>query len=189
MNGYNFTERVRKVLMMARDEAHRLHHEYIGTEHILLGLIHEGEGVANAVFENLKIDVVDVGLKIEETVKVGKSPSDNRELPYTSRAKAVLEMAMLDARELKHNYVGTEHILLGLLHEGKGIAAQVLTDCGLTLEAARNEVRRLLMSPTDAAVTVLTGVVGVNVQIHFSDGSELRKDCDSVAEAIRFLNR
>ena len=189
MDSYNFTERVRKVLTMARDEAHRLHHEYIGTEHILLGLIHEGEGIAAAVFENLKIDVIGVGAKVEEIVRIGKSVSDNRDLPYTSRAKKVLELAIHSARELGHSYVGTEHILLGLLREEKGIGAQVLTDAGLTFEAARNEVRRLLSdAPADGVVTVTTGITGVKVQIQFADGSEWRKDCDSVADAIRFLN-
>src|SRR5215216_4617307 len=152
MDGYNLTERVRHVLTMARDEAHRLHHEYIGTEHILLGLLREEEGIAAAVFERLKIDVVDVGGKVEETVKVGHSASDNRDLPYTSRAKKVLELAMVSARELKHNYVGTEHLLLGLVREENGIAAQILNYYGLTVEAAQGEVRRLLGFPPQAVV-------------------------------------
>src|SRR5919205_1004328 len=118
MNGYNFTDRVRKVLQMAREEAARLHHEYVGTEHILLGLIREGEGAAAA----------------------------GPDLPYTSRAKKVLELAMTEARELNHSYVGTEHLLLGLLREEKGIAAQVLTDAGVNLEQSRAETLRLLGS-------------------------------------------
>ena len=145
MNGYNFTERVRKVLAMAREEAARLHHEYVGTEHILLGLIREGEGVAAAVLNNLSVDLEEVQQKIEETVKKGKAAQAlGPDLPYTSRAKKVLELAMGEARELNHSYVGTEHLLLGLLREEKGIAAQVLTDAGVNLEAARAETLRLL---------------------------------------------
>ncbi|MFN8574940.1 MAG: ATP-dependent Clp protease ATP-binding subunit [Gemmatimonadaceae bacterium] len=145
MNGYNFTERVRKVLQMAREEAQRLHHEYVGTEHILLGLIREGEGVAAAVLQNLSVDLEEVQQKIEETVKKGKAAQTaGPDLPYTSRAKKVLELAMSEARELNHSYVGTEHLLLGLLREEKGIAAQVLTDAGVNLDAARAETLRLL---------------------------------------------
>ena len=147
MNGYNFTDRVRKVLQMAREEAARLHHEYVGTEHILLGLIREGEGVAAAVLTNLNVDLEEVQQKIEETVKKGKASSaPGPDLPYTSRAKKVLELAMTEARELNHSYVGTEHLLLGLLREEKGIAAQVLTDAGVTLEQSRAETLRLLGS-------------------------------------------
>src|SRR2546425_415763 len=127
MNGYNFTDRVRKVLQMAREEAARLHHEYVGTEHILLGLIREGEGVAAAVLTNLNVDLEEIQQKIEETVKKGKAAAAaGPDLPYTSRAKKVLELAMSEARELNHSYVGTEHLLLGLFREEKGIAAQVL---------------------------------------------------------------
>src|SRR5947207_2294852 len=145
MNGYNFTERVRKVLAMAREEAARLHHEYVGTEHILLGLIREGEGVAATVLQNLSVELDDIQQKIEETVKKGKAgQTTGPDLPYTSRAKKVLELAMSEARELNHSYVGTEHLLLGLLREEKGIAAQVLTDAGVNLEAARAETLRIL---------------------------------------------
>jgi ATP-dependent Clp protease ATP-binding subunit ClpC len=145
MNGYNFTERVRKVLSMAREEAARLHHEYVGTEHILLGLIREGEGVAATVLQNLSVELDDIQQKIEETVKKGKAgQTTGPDLPYTSRAKKVLELAMSEARELNHSYVGTEHLLLGLLREEKGIAAQVLTDAGVNLDAARAETLRIL---------------------------------------------
>jgi ATP-dependent Clp protease ATP-binding subunit ClpC len=145
MNGYNFTERVRKVLAMAREEAARLHHEYVGTEHILLGLIREGEGVAATVLTNLSVELDDIQQKIEETVKKGKAgQTTGPDLPYTSRAKKVLELAMSEARELNHSYVGTEHLLLGLLREEKGIAAQVLTDAGVNLDAARAETLRIL---------------------------------------------
>src|ERR1051325_6353744 len=154
MNGYNFTERVRKVLAMAREEAARLHHEYVGTEHILLGLIREGEGVAAAVLQNLSVDLDEIQQKIEDTVKKGKaSQTTGPDLPYTSRAKKVLELAMSEARELSHSYVGTEHLLLGLLREEKGIAAQVLTDAGVNLEQARAETLRLLGSEMPSGPT------------------------------------
>jgi DNA-binding transcriptional regulator YhcF (GntR family) len=145
LSGYNFTERVRKVLAMAREEAARLHHEYVGTEHILLGLVREGEGVAATVLQNLNVNPDRIRRRIEETVKTGKAGGEPRpDLPYTSRAKKVLEFAMSETRELDHAYVGTEHLLLGLLREEKGIAAQVLVDAGVTLHAARAEVVRIL---------------------------------------------
>ena len=146
MNGYNFTDRVRTVLQLAREEAARLHHEYVGTEHLLLGLIREGDGVAAAVLTNLNVDLSETKQKIEENVKEGQpTASVGPDLPYTSRAKKVIELAMSEARELNHSYVGTEHLLLGLLREEKGIAAQVLTHyAGVTLETARAETLRLL---------------------------------------------
>jgi len=136
MNGYNFTDRVRKVLQMAREEAARLHHEYVGTEHILLGLIREGEGVAAAVLTNLNVDLEDIQQKIEETVKKGKAAAAaGPDLPYTSRAKKVLELAMTEARELNHSYVGTEHLLLAVTGgPRKELAATTLRDMGLTHE-------------------------------------------------------
>jgi ATP-dependent Clp protease ATP-binding subunit ClpC len=115
---YNFTDRVRKVLAMAREEAIRLQHDYVGTEHILLGLIREGEGVAAAVLTNLSVDLEQVQERIEESVRRGKATIALGELPYTSRAKKVLEFAMAEARELNHSYVGTEHLLLGERAEG-----------------------------------------------------------------------
>ncbi len=112
---YNFTDRVRKVLALAREEAIRLQHDYVGTEHILLGLIREGEGVAAAVLSNLAADLDELHRLVEENVRRGKSASNIPELPYTSRAKKVLEYGMAEARDLNHSYVGTEHLLLGLL--------------------------------------------------------------------------
>ncbi|NIR43028.1 MAG: ATP-dependent Clp protease ATP-binding subunit [Gemmatimonadetes bacterium] len=141
---YNFTDRVRKVLAMAREEAIRLQHDYVGTEHILLGLIREGEGVAAAVLLNLNVDMEQVQERTEEQVRKGKAGATMGELPYTSRAKKVLEFAVAEARELSHSYVGTEHLLLGLLREEKGVAAQVLESLGVTLESAREETLKLL---------------------------------------------
>ena len=148
---YNFTDRVRKVLAMAREEAIRLQHDYVGTEHILLGLIREGEGVAAAVLTNLSVDLEQVQERVEESVRRGKATIALGELPYTSRAKKVLEFAMAEARELNHSYVGTEHLLLGLLREEKGIAAEVLGQLGVSLEDARRETLKLLGSEPNVA--------------------------------------
>jgi ATP-dependent Clp protease ATP-binding subunit ClpC len=143
---YNFTDRVRKVLAMAREEAIRLQHDYVGTEHILLGLIREGEGVAAAVLSNMTVDLDQVHERVEDSVRKGKATIALGELPYTSRAKKVLEFAMAEARDFNHSYVGTEHLLLGLLREEKGIAAQVLNSLGVTLEEARAETLKVLGS-------------------------------------------
>lgn len=150
MNGYNFTERARKALALARDEAARLHHEYIGTEHILLGLLREGDGVAIDVIQNLGADPDELRNRIEEVVKPGREAATGPDLPYTSRGKKVFELAMEEARDLNHSYVGTEHLLLGLLHERGNVAAQVLNAAGITLEGARDETLRVLGAP-DAA--------------------------------------
>jgi len=145
MNGYNFTERVRKVLAMAREEAARLHHAYVGTEHILLGLVREGEGVAAVVLQNLGVELDVIQQKIEEKVKNGGAGQPTGpDLPYTSRAKKVLELAMAEAQALNHKYVGTEHLLLGLIREEQNIAAEVIASFGITIDAARAEVLRIL---------------------------------------------
>jgi ATP-dependent Clp protease ATP-binding subunit ClpC len=143
---YNFTDRVRKVLAMAREEAVRLQHDYVGTEHILLGLIREGDGVAAEVLRSLAADLDELLRLVEENVRPGKASASIGELPYTTRAKKVLEYAMAEARELNHSYVGTEHLLLGLLREEKGLAAKVLGELGIGLEEARAEMLKLLGS-------------------------------------------
>ncbi len=156
MSGYNFTDRTRKVLQMAREEAARLHHEFVGTEHILLGIVREGNGVACAVLTNLDADLEYVRDQIEKTVKEGKAANRgpaSQDLPYTSRAKKILELSMSEARELNHSFVGTEHLLLGVLAEEKGIGAQVLMNLGVTLERARAETLRLLGAEPSAENT------------------------------------
>jgi len=147
---YTFTDRVRRVLQLAREEAARLGHEYVGTEHILLGIIREGEGVAVAALTNLNLNLDDLRGTVESTVKQGNARKDlNRDFLYTSRAKKILELSMSEARELNHPYVGTEHLLLGTLGEEKGIAAQALFRAGVTRESARQEIRRLLGDAED----------------------------------------
>ncbi|MFI5230683.1 MAG: Clp protease N-terminal domain-containing protein, partial [Gemmatimonadales bacterium] len=144
MNGYNFTERVRKVLSMAREEAGRLHHEYVGTEHLLLGMLREGEGVGVTVLQNAGIDVDRLASKLEASVKHGETARSAPDLPYTSRAKKVLELAMDEARGLNHSYVGTEHLLLGLVREGDGVAAKVLSSLNVELTKVRSAVEFII---------------------------------------------
>ncbi|OGG03264.1 MAG: NDP-hexose 4-ketoreductase [Candidatus Glassbacteria bacterium RIFCSPLOWO2_12_FULL_58_11] len=139
-----FTERVRKVLSLARDEAGRLHHDYIGSEHILLGLIREGEGVAAAVLNQIGLDLETIRIKVEEMVKPGGSTLTIGDVPYTSVAKRVLEYAIEEARAMKHSYVGTEHLLLGLLREDSGMACKVLSSLGVNAEMVRQETLKLL---------------------------------------------
>ncbi|MBI3830502.1 MAG: ATP-dependent Clp protease ATP-binding subunit [Planctomycetes bacterium] len=139
-----FTDRARKVMSFARQEAERLNHDYIGTEHILLGLVKEGSGVAANVLENLDVDLEKVRLEVEKLVKPAPDVVTMGNLPFTPRAKKVLEYAMDEARALDHNYVGTEHLLLGLLREQEGLAAQVLMNLHLKLEDVRNEVMEFL---------------------------------------------
>jgi ATP-dependent Clp protease ATP-binding subunit ClpC len=139
-----FTDRARKVMALANQEAQRFNHEYIGTEHILLGLVKEGSGVGANVLKNLDVDLRKVRLEVEKLVKSGPDMVTMGKLPQTPRAKKVIEYAIEEARNLNHNYVGTEHLLLGLLREHDGVAAQVLMNLGLKLEEVREEVLNLL---------------------------------------------
>jgi ATP-dependent Clp protease ATP-binding subunit ClpC len=139
-----FTDRARKVMQLANQEAQRFNHEYIGTEHILLGLVKEGSGVAANVLKNLDVDLRKIRLEVEKIVQSGPELVTMGKLPQTPRAKKVIEYAMEEARNLNHNYVGTEHLLLGLIREQEGVAAQVLMNLGLKLEDVREEVLNLL---------------------------------------------
>ena len=139
-----FTDRARKVMQLANQEAQRFNHEYIGTEHILLGLVKEGSGVAANVLKNLDVDLRKIRLEVEKLVQSGPEMVTVGKLPQTPRAKKVIEYSMEEARNLNHSYVGTEHILLGLLREQEGVAAQVLMNLGLKLEDVREEVLNLL---------------------------------------------
>ena len=139
-----FTDRARKVMQLANQEAQRFNHEYVGTEHVLLGLVKEGSGVAANVLKNLDVDLRKIRLEVEKLVQSGPEMVTMGRLPQTPRAKKVIEYSMEEARNLNHNYVGTEHILLGLLREQEGVAAQVLMNLGLKLEEVREEVLNLL---------------------------------------------
>ena len=145
-----FTDRARKVMALANQEAQRFNHEYIGTEHILLGLVKEGSGVGANVLKNLDVDLRKVRLEVEKLVKAGPEMVTMGKLPQTPRAKKVIEYAIEEARNLNHNYVGTEHLLLGLLREHDGVAAQVLMNLGLKLEEVREEVLNLLGAGTES---------------------------------------
>ena len=139
-----FTERARRVILLAREEVKRLGHDYLGTEHILLGLIREGEGVGAVALQNLGIDLTQVRTEVEKAVGRGGGVLFLGQIPFTPRAKKVLELAVAEAKEMGHNYVGTEHILLGLIREGEGVAAQILTNLGADLQRVREEVHNLL---------------------------------------------
>jgi ATP-dependent Clp protease ATP-binding subunit ClpA len=139
-----FTDRARKVMQLANEEARRFNHEYIGTEHILLGLIKEGTGVAANVLTNLDIDLRKIRREIEKIVQAGPDRVTTQHLPQTPRTKKVIEYAIEEARKLGHTYVGTEHLLLGLLCEQEGVASQILINLGLKLEDVRVELHSLL---------------------------------------------
>src|SRR5437762_11971952 len=141
-----FTDRARKVMQLANQEAQRFNHEYIGTEHILLGLVKEGSGVAANVLKNLDVDLRKIRLEVEKIVQTGPGSEmvTMGKLPQTPRAKKVIEYSVEEHKNLNHNYVGTEHLLLGLLREQEGVAAQVLMNLGLKLEDVREAVLNLL---------------------------------------------
>ena len=138
------TDRANKVLQLASQEAHRFHQEYVGTAHVLLGLLKEGRGVAANALKNLDVDLKEMRLEIERRLEIGPNVVTMGRLPRTPKARKVIEYAMEEARALNHNYVGSEHLLLGLLREEEDVAAQVLAKFGLTLEAAREETLNLL---------------------------------------------
>jgi ATP-dependent Clp protease ATP-binding subunit ClpC len=194
MNGYNFSERVRRSLFLAREEALRLNHEYVGTEHVLLGLLRVDDSSAVDVLRQLDIDIEGIRRTIETTVQSGTTPPRAAvDLPYTSRAKKVLELSMAAARELGHSYVGTEHLLLGLLREGHGIAAQVLNDAGLQEDTADASVRERTGAPRRPAFRPESGprqestVTAIMVEVHLADRSILREEFTDPMLAIRFL--
>ncbi|MFA5787676.1 MAG: Clp protease N-terminal domain-containing protein, partial [Actinomycetota bacterium] len=138
-----FTDRARRVVVLAQEEARMLNHNYIGTEHILLGLIHEGEGVAAKALEAMSISLEAVRAQVEEIIGQGQTAPTGH-IPFTPRAKKVLELSLREALQLGHNYIGTEHILLGLIREGEGVAAQVLVKLGADLGRVRQQVIQLL---------------------------------------------
>jgi ATP-dependent Clp protease ATP-binding subunit ClpC len=143
-----FTERARKVIVLAKEEARRFNHDYIGTEHLLLGLIREGEGVASAVLQKLGLSLESIRLEVEKLVQPGPATQIQGDVPFTPRSKKALELAAEEARSLGHNYIGTEHLLLGLIREGEGVASQVLLNLGLDLNRVRSEIMELLGSAT-----------------------------------------
>ncbi len=143
-----FTERARKVILLSKQEAKRFNHDYIGTEHVLLGLLREGEGVAAAVLQSLGMNLNNIRMEVEKLVQPGPTTVVSGDLPFTPKAKKVMEIAMEEARALGHNYIGTEHLLLGLIREGEGVASQVFLNMGMDLDRVREEVIKLLGSTT-----------------------------------------
>lgn len=167
-----FTERARKVIVYAKEEARRFNHDYIGTEHLLLGLIREGEGVAAAVLQKLGLDLETIRIEVEKLVQPGPQTQVLGDIPFTPRSKKALELSAEEARALGHNYIGTEHLLLGLVKEGEGMAYRVLLNLGLDLGKLRNEVMELLGSgipgfgaqePTRSAKTPAIDAYGRNL--------------------------
>jgi ATP-dependent Clp protease ATP-binding subunit ClpA len=147
-----FTDRARRVVVLAREEARMLNHNHIGTEHILLGLIHEDKGVAVKTLESLGISLEVVRQQVSEVIGQGQQPPSGH-IPFTPQAKRVLELSLRETKELGHSYIGTEHILLGLIREGEGVAAQVLVKLGADLGRARQQVVRLLHGRTGEDLT------------------------------------
>ncbi len=150
MTNEQFTDRALKVMQLANQEAQRLNHEYVGTEHLLLGLVKEGSGVAANVLKNLRVDLRTIRREVERIVRSGPDLVTMGKLPRTPRAKMAIEYAIEEARDLGHNYVGTEHLLLGLLREKESVAAQVLIRLRLKLEGVREEIHNLLGRPIDS---------------------------------------
>jgi ATP-dependent Clp protease ATP-binding subunit ClpA len=138
-----FTDRARRVIVLAQAEARLLNHNYIGTEHLLLGLLHEGQGVGALALTSLGVSLEAARAQVEEIIGQGQSAPTGH-IPFTPRAKKVLELSLREAKQLGHNYIGTEHILLGLIHEGEGVAAQVLVKLGADLSLVRRQVIQLL---------------------------------------------
>lgn len=196
MRGYNFTDGVRTVLAHAREEAARFNHEYVGTEHMLLGIVKRGDGAAIRMLDELDVDPQRLRTKLEETLMRGNGPqAAGRDLPYTSRARVVLELAMTVAREHAHSYVGSEHLLLGLLREKKGIAAQVLLDAGVTEAAAREAMLEVLGAYAESRGALQADVhmpasripALVVVEVRYDGGWTLRREFRTAEEAMAFL--
>jgi ATP-dependent Clp protease ATP-binding subunit ClpA len=178
-----FTDRARRVVVLAQEEARLLNHNYLGTEHLLLGLIHEGQGVAAKALESLGISQEAVRSQVEEIIGQGEvAPSGH--IPFTPRAKKVLELSLREAKQLGHNYIGTEHILLGLIREGEGVAAQVLVRLGAELSPTRRQVIGLLTGDTGGS----EAGAGTRL-VHLSMPDELREAEEELAQVRRQKER
>lgn len=196
MTGYDFTTRVRGALVKAREEAQLRHHEYVGTEHLMLGLLAEEDTLVTDILENLGSRPLDLQTVVEQMVKDGVPTGRIQapDLPYTPRARVVLDQAISAAHEFGDGYVGTQHLLLGLIREKHGIAAQALTAAGLTEPQLRREIVRLLQGEGVAAMIDLPQAQGetqvplsIAVEVHYGDGSMAKKIFSSKDEAIGFL--
>ena len=171
-----FTDRARRVVVKAQEEARGLGHDYIGPEHILLGLVDEGSGVGVRALEAMGLSLDAVRHRVEEAAGRGQEPTREGHIPFTAQAKKVLELSLREALQLGHTYIGTEHILLGLLREGEGVAARVLADFSIDLNRARQQVSQLLAGRQAAA-----GVPAV--------AEDLRERLASVAARLAVIER
>lgn len=198
LHGYDFTNRVRSALIKAREEAHRRNHEYVGTEHLLLGLLEEDDTLVMEVLENLGAKPLEIQAAVEHVVQNGEPSMRTRlpDLPYTQRARVVLDQAIAVAHEFGDGYVGTQHLLLGLIRERQGIAAQALTSAGLTEPTLRREIVRLLQGEGVAAALdvdvserpdEMQIPLSIAVEVRYDDGTLAKKIFTSPDDAIGFL--
>lgn len=195
MNGYNFTEQVRRSLALAREHAVALKHEYVGTEHLLLGLL-DDDGIPSMIFERGGVTPDRIEQLVKTTLKQGKATHARPDLPYTSQAKRTLELSMREARDLNHSYIGTEHLLLGLLREEQGIGAQVLNSVGITLDGARAETLRALEAEASrirpASLAGRSSIsfgkpTEVIVVLRYANGDSRGQTFKSAKDAIRYI--
>ena len=198
LSGYDFTNRVRGALIKAREEAHRRNHEHVGTEHLMLGLLEEDDALVMDVLENLGAKPIEIQSAVEQVIQNGQPNARTRlpDLPYTPRARIVLDQAIAVAHEFGDGYVGTQHLLLGLIRERQGVAAQALTAAGLTEPKLRREIVRLLQGEGVAAALDIdiserppdTQVpLSVAVEVRYEDGTLAKKIFRTPTEAIGFL--
>jgi hypothetical protein len=184
-----FTDRARRVVVLAQEESRLLDHNHIGTEHLLLGLIHEGDGIASQALESLDISLADVRSEVERIIGRGDSAPVGH-IPFTPRAKKVLEMSLREALELGHNYIGTEHILLGLIREGEGVAAQVLVKLGADLSTVRQRVVQLLSGYQGGTTGLFRSEGVVSTVVRSSRPSEPRApQCSFCRRPLREVDR
>jgi ATP-dependent Clp protease ATP-binding subunit ClpA len=194
--GYDFNSRLRGALIKAREEARRRHHEYVGTEHLLLGLLAEEDTLVVDVLENLRARPIELQVAVEQMITTGQPSGriQTPDLPYTARARVVLDQAISAAHEFGDGYVGTQHLLLGLIREKQGIAARAMTAAGLTEPELLREIVRLLQGEGVAAMIDVprshsdTQIpLSIAVEVHYGDGSMAKKIFTSKDEAIGFL--
>ncbi len=184
-----FTDRARRVVVLAQEEARLLNHNYIGTEHLLLGLLREEEGIAAKALQALDISLDVVRNNVEDIIGVGRSAPGSH-IPFTPRAKKVLEMSLREALVLGHNHIGTEHLLLGLIREGEGVAAQVLVGLGAELQAVRKTVVELVAGSSEEIISDAPVPGGPSDEIIRSlqdENARLRAEVDRLREALRRL--
>ena len=187
MKGYDFTDGVRKIFESARAESARLNHEYIGTEHLLLGLLSDDDAIVAGVFDEFEVDRNELRKSVEQIVKRGKSQNNTERLPFTNRAQQAIELAMTEARDMRDTYVGAEHLLMGLIREEKGIGGQLLIDAGLWGEITRNRIR--LLHGKQSFPHKASAVRSVAVSVSYADGSTIDMNFPSVAKAVQFLSQ